>query len=123
MGNRRLISVGECGEAYVKIPRDVCRRTQDGSAYPLDSPWGNLGTTMNGMCAAGMYQTLGYDPVDSPLRKSAACFMQRQLGYIFNHKCERNLPGYSCNTNSTEGFSYMVGCALPCMHVCPSIRD
>ena len=72
-------------------------------------PWGSLGTTMNGMCAVGMYQTLGYDAVESPLRKSAACFMQRQLGYIFNHKCQ--FSNSSCNTPDSEGFSYMVGCA------------
>lgn len=87
----------------------LCRRTPDGSAYPLSMPWGNLGTTMNGMCAVGMYQALGYDSLESPLRKSAACFVQRQLGYVFNHKC---LPtNSSCNTPDSEGFSYMVGCA------------
>ena len=72
-------------------------------------PWGNLGTTMNGMCAVGIYQTLGYDSLESPLRKSAACFMQRQLGYIFNHKCA--FGNTTCNTPDNEGFSYMVGCA------------
>ena len=77
----------------------------------MDFPWGNLGTTMNGMCAAGIYQTLGYDAVDSPFRRDAACFMQRQLGYIFNHKC--TTKDYSCNTQGPDGFSYMVGCAHP----------
>ena len=86
----------------------LCRRTPDGSAYPLDFPWGNLGTTMNGMCAAGIYQALGYDGVSSKARKDAACFMQRQLGYIFNHKCTTR--GSSCNTRGPDGFSYMVGC-------------
>eukprot|EP00892_Ulva_mutabilis_P000082 jgi/Ulvmu1/10074/UM006_0021.1 len=84
-----------------------CQRTPDGSAYPLSMPWGNLGTTMNGMCAVGTYQALGYDSQESPLRKSAACFMQRQLGYIFNHKCP--FGNTTCNTPDAEGFSYMVG--------------
>eukprot|EP00892_Ulva_mutabilis_P000098 jgi/Ulvmu1/10089/UM006_0036.1 len=111
---RRLLreSVGlwsECsndGDA-LQGTKHYCERTPDGSAYPLDFPWGNLGTTMNAMCAAGVYGRLAFDADDSPLRKDAACFMQRQLGYIFNHKCETR--GSSCNTNGTEGFSYMVG--------------
>eukprot|EP00892_Ulva_mutabilis_P000076 jgi/Ulvmu1/10069/UM006_0016.1 len=94
------------GEAKVYDYR-FCERTPGGSAYPLDFPWGNLGTTMNGMCAAGIYQALGYDGVDSKARKDAACFMQRQLGYIFNHKC--TTPDNSCNTQGPDGFSYMVG--------------
>ena len=77
---------------------------------------------MNGMCAAGIYQTLGYDPVNSKARKDAACFMQRQLGYIFNHKCSSGTS--SCNTKGPDGFSYMVGCAparlapVICAHAC-----
>eukprot|EP00892_Ulva_mutabilis_P000071 jgi/Ulvmu1/10064/UM006_0011.1 len=94
------------GEAIINYYK-FCERTPDGSAYPLDFPWGNLGTAMNGMCAAGMYQALAYDSVDSEARKDAACFMQRQLGYTFNHKCATD--GYSCNTNGPDGFSYMVG--------------
>eukprot|EP00892_Ulva_mutabilis_P000075 jgi/Ulvmu1/10068/UM006_0015.1 len=94
------------GEAIINDYK-FCERTPGGSAYPLDFPWGNLGTTMNGMCAAGIYQTLGFDLVDSKARKDAACFMQRQLGYIFNHKCTTR--DNSCNTNGPDGFSYMVG--------------
>eukprot|EP00892_Ulva_mutabilis_P000079 jgi/Ulvmu1/10071/UM006_0018.1 len=84
-----------------------CERTDGGNAYPLSFPWGNLGTTMNGVCMAGMYQMLGYDSVNSKARKDAACFMQRQLGYHFNHKCTTN--GYACNTNGASGFSYVIG--------------
>eukprot|EP00892_Ulva_mutabilis_P000083 jgi/Ulvmu1/10075/UM006_0022.1 len=85
-----------------------CERTPDGSAYPLAMPWGNLGTIMNGMCAAGTYHDLGFDAADSPIRQASACSMQRQLGYIFNHKCTDDEDS-SCATPNAEGFSYMVG--------------
>eukprot|EP00892_Ulva_mutabilis_P000073 jgi/Ulvmu1/10066/UM006_0013.1 len=62
---------------------------------------------MNAMCAAGVYQTLAYNSADSPLWQGAACFMQQQLGYIFNHKCSTR--GSSCNTHGPVGFFYMVG--------------
>lgn len=94
----------------------ACRRTNGGNAYPLSMPWGSLGTAMNGMCMAGVYQALNYDSVESPLRKSAACFVQRQLGYTLNHKCPAtNAETFNstCNTPEPlngEGFSYMVGC-------------
>ena len=35
----------------------------------------------------------------------------QELGYLTNHKC--SAAGSKCNTGSdTEGFSYMIGCAL-----------
>jgi hypothetical protein len=52
---------------------------------------------------------LGVDKADNPSMKSARCFMQKQLGYLINHKCNR--AGATCNTGITEGFSYLVGCA------------
>eukprot|EP00892_Ulva_mutabilis_P000072 jgi/Ulvmu1/10065/UM006_0012.1 len=107
---RRSVGMwSECsrdGESIINNHK-FCERTPGGSAYPLDFPWGNLGTTMNAMCAAGVYDRLAYDAEDSAERKDAACFMQRQLGFIFNHKCDT--PGNSCNTPGEEGFSYMVG--------------
>ena len=87
-----------------------CRRTPDGSAYPLDMPWGNSGTIMNGMCAAAMYQFIQVDQPTHPVYKDASCFLRQQLGYFFNHKCTHT---GSCNTGaSSEGFSYQVGCVL-----------
>lgn len=90
-----------------------CRRTPDGSAYPLDMPWGNSGTIMNGMCAAAMYQFIQVDQPTHPVYKGASCFLRQQLGYFFNHKCTQT---GSCNTGaSSEGFSYQVGCVLQLM--------
>ena len=92
----------------------TCRRTPDGSAYPLDMPWGNMGTTMNGVCAAALYNYYGFDEFNSTTMADSRCFMQRQLGYIFNHKCPEDTKSSnsSCNTPDAEGFSYMVGCAF-----------
>ena len=64
---------------------------------------------MNAMCAAGIQQTLGAAEGPTQARKDVACFMQRQLGYIFNHKCVDRES--SCDTHGPDGFSYMVGCA------------
>ena len=92
----------------------VCRRTRDGSAYPLDMPWGNMGTTLNGVCAAALYNHYGFDSWNKTEMVESRCFMQRQLGYIFNHKCsadEKTTAKSPCNTPGAEGFSYMVGCA------------
>jgi hypothetical protein len=72
-------------------------------------PWGNSGTIMNGMCATAMYQVMGVDPPTHPTFKTGSCFLRKQLGYFFNHKCKHI---GSCNTGpSSEGFSYQVGCA------------
>lgn len=84
-----------------------CRKTPDGSAYPLDFPWGNLGSITNGICLSAMYQHLNFDAADSAARVGNRCFMHEQIGYIFNHKCATE--GSSCNTEGDEGFSYMVG--------------
>lgn len=86
-----------------------CRRTPDGSAYTLDFPWGNMGHITNGICLSVIYQHLNFDEPTSNDRIRNRCFLQRQLGYMFNHKC--NTPGSSCNTADAEGFSYMVGYA------------
>ena len=67
---------------------------------------------MNGMCAVGTYHNLAFDSPASPLHAASACAMQRQLGYIFNHKCVED-DDSSCSTPDAEGFSYMVGCAAP----------
>lgn len=84
--------------------------TPDGSAYPLDMPWGNMGTTMNGICAAALYNWYEYDFANKTEVANSRCFMQRQLGYTFNHKCPvPEEPHYKCNTPDTSGWSYMVG--------------
>ena len=90
--------------------RYICRgyrRTEDGNAYPLDFPWGQLGSVMNGVCLSVVYQHLDFDAGDSAARVRNRCFLQRQMGYFFNHKCDA--AGSSCNTPDDAGFSYMVG--------------
>ena len=88
----------------------ACRATPDGSAYPLDIPWGNMGTTMNGVCAAALYNYYEYDLANKTEVQDSRCFMSRQLGYIFNHKCTAaGTEEYKCNTPDTMGWSYMVG--------------
>ena len=62
------------------------------------------------MCGAAIYQKMGLDSYDSEFNKRARCMMQRELGYLTNHKCTRT-DGSKCNTGSSEGWSYMVGCA------------
>ena len=59
---------------------------------------------------AAMYTSLGLDPVNSTEARSARCFMHHQLGYLTNHLCDSGQG--ACNTGSTEGFSYLIGCAL-----------
>lgn len=86
-----------------------CRKTPDGSAYTLDFPWGNTGSILNGVCLSAVYQKLAIDPASSEAAADNRCFIQRQLGYFFNHKC--TTTGSACNTPTDEGFSYMVGCA------------
>lgn len=80
-------------------------------------PWGSMGTTMNGVCAAALYNYYAFDQFIQTEMVESRCFMQRQLGYIFNHKCadSKKMVSSSCNTPTTEGFSYMVGCA-PTQH-------
>jgi hypothetical protein len=90
----------------------LCRRTPDGSAYPLDMPWGNSGTIMSGICASALYNYWNFDDKASPVRLASRCFMRKQLGYHYNHKCSHT---GACNTGTDEGFSYTVGCASwPC---------
>jgi hypothetical protein len=79
-------------------------------------PWGNLGTSLNGVCAAALYNHYAFDGFKTPNMVQSRCFMQRQLGYIFNHKCAASAKSRtsSCNTRSAEGFSYMVGYDSAC---------
>ena len=38
--------------------------------------------------------------------------VQRQIAFTVNHKCENKDPKrYKCATPTSEGFSYIVGCA------------
>ena len=66
---------------------------------------------MNGICLSAVYQHLNFDEPSSAARSRNRCFLQRQMGYLFNHKC--STPGSSCNTPDNEGFSYLVGCGPP----------
>lgn len=78
-------------------------------------PWGNMGTTLNGVCTAALYNFYEFDAANKTEMVDARCFMQRQLGYIFNHKCldPPEPEVYKCNTADAEGWSYMVGCDSP----------
>ena len=89
--------------------------------------WGNYGVIMGGMCAAAIVEKYNLDPDNSSRNR---CFMQRQIGYMFNHKCAtcdeiddsndtvegnggefNNTECSKCDTPDSSGFSYMVGCA------------
>jgi hypothetical protein len=91
-----------------KVKSVLYRKTPDGSMYPLFMPWGNMGTIMNGLCLNAVYQRIAFDKPASPPMKASRCFMHQQMGYIFNHKCDRT--GESCSTPTTAGFAYQVGC-------------
>lgn len=105
-----------------------CRRTRDGYLYPVDVPWGNMGTSLGGVCMAAIYNVLPGG--STPEKSRARCFMQAQLSYITNHKCSRgDANSYKCHTPSAEGFSYIVGYALPSLFapdlqraLCPCLR-
>lgn len=102
-----------------------CRRTDDGNTYSTDIPQGQLGQALNGVCLAGMAAKL--DLLNSAAVPDSTCFMQRQLGYIFNHKCADSADNSdsSCNTPDSEGFSYLVGCAtilFTCCHIRYSLK-
>jgi hypothetical protein len=86
----------------------ACRRTADGNAYPVDIPWGQNGAGMQAVCAASIYAKLAVDGYDNVEARRARCLVQRQLGFLLNHKC--TTTGSKCVTSSTEGWSYMVGC-------------
>ena len=66
---------------------------------------------MNAVCNAAIYHRIGFDAPSDKKMREARCFMRRQLGWLTNHKCKRK--GEACNTHTPEGFSYLVGCALP----------
>ena len=97
----------------------LCRRTDAGSAYPWDTSVtsspdivpglarGNIGMGFNAVCLAGIY-----DKLQGSISKDAQCFMDRQLGFSINNKCEEsNTAKFKCATGADEGYSYMVGCA------------
>ena len=94
------------------------RRTRDGYLYPVDVPWGNMGTSLGGVCMAAIYAAL---PGGSGGDKGRArCFMQSQLAYITNHKCSSgDAASHKCRTRGAEGFSYIVGCAPLAWRWCP----
>lgn len=89
---------------------ETCRKTDDGSTYPLDFAWGNTGTIMNGVCLSAIYQKLAIVSYSSEESKDRRCFMHRKIGYFFNHKFDTK--GSLCNTHGEEGFPYMVECAF-----------
>lgn len=64
--------------------RFLCRKTPDGSAYPLDVPWGNMGAITNGLCITAIAEKYSVDPDNSERNR---CFMQRQLGYVTLSTC------------------------------------
>ena len=66
---------------------------------------------LNAVCLAGVYQKLAPAAARADV-KAALCFMQRQVGYTVNAKCDAGSEKRMCATSSTEGFSYIVGCAL-----------
>jgi hypothetical protein len=88
----------------------MCRRTPGGNAYPVDIPWGQNGAGLQGACSAALYAKLVVDDYGSEDARAARCFLQRQLGYLTNHKC--NDTSSKCSTPDSEGWSYMVGCGL-----------
>ena len=55
----------------------MCRRTMDGSAYPLDIVWGNIGVITGGMCMAALTEKYNLDPANSGRNR---CFLERQMG-------------------------------------------
>jgi hypothetical protein len=80
----------------------------------VDIPWGQNGAGMQGVCSAALYAKLVVDDYTNEDARAARCFMQRQLGYLTNHKC--TIPSSMCNTPDSEGYSYMVGCGtIICM--------
>ena len=99
----------------------VRRLTEGGNAFPLDAPWGNTGITMNAVCMAALYHKLqGQSGVAKERAKlrGLRCFMHRQLGFLTNHKCDREHE--ACSTPGPAGFSYITGCAVA--HVKPVLR-
>jgi hypothetical protein len=56
-----------------------------------------------------MYQNVGLDGFFDDDMKDVRCMMQRELGYLTNHKCARSDAAYKCVTPTAEGWSYMVG--------------
>jgi hypothetical protein len=66
---------------------------------------------MQAVCAASIYAKLAVDDYDNVEARRARCLVQRQLGFLLNHKCTTSPgAGSKCVTSSTEGWSYMVGC-------------
>jgi hypothetical protein len=53
-----------------------CRKTPDGYAYPIDVPWGNMGSSWSALCMAGIYQSLGVEDDLSDTLKDVRCFLQ-----------------------------------------------
>lgn len=101
------------------MPLLCCRRTDGGGAYPVDvsNPdpntvaglsRGNIGMGMNAVCAAGIYDKLMRG---NGTEMQLGCFMERQLGFTTNNKCDGARAMFQCNTGSSEGYSYIVGCA------------
>ena len=60
-----------------------CRRTPDGSAYPVDIPWGNTGIITGGMCASSIVEKYNLDPDNSSRNR---CFLERQMGCDVTYK-------------------------------------
>ena len=93
-----------------------CRKTKDGRTYPVDLPWGNMGVSMGAICAAGIYNKMG---ADTKVKTEASCFIEEQIAYATNHKCSRK--GEACNTGTSSGYSYIIGCAA-CCALCMAVR-
>jgi hypothetical protein len=94
--------------------RARCRRFEAGGAYPLANPNGNVGMGLNAVCLAGVYHALDPGAVDGADMRAARCFMQRQVTFTVNSKCEGGASECKCATSGDEGWSYIVGCACAC---------
>lgn len=80
--------------------------------------------TLNQWTHAARMQTSG-EAFDDPQMMSARCFIQKQLGHLVNHKCvsSRDPAEFGCNTDSVEGYSYMMGCAAAFMSTAVNISE
>lgn len=67
---------------------------------------------------AALYSAAAIDPFDSSEAQAIRCFMQNQLGYLTNHRCSSG--DGKCNTGTSEGFSYLIGCGLSLLQHTPT---
>ena len=95
----------------------VRRRTPDGTAYQVQAGWGNTGSVLQAVCSNAIDLKTGVKRFTEQEVNDALCFIDREIGYLFNHKCDRSND--TCATPDEEGFSYMIGCASSTFDTCP----